>query len=654
MLRYTVGGLRTLVVAMSLVSIASCGTELTRDPGLEGLAIAQVAPDTVIPGTRLIVKGASFVDAMWGDTRLHLAGTIGGRNVDVKWPAAFVDFNTLTLTIDNERIGELGGEGDFTGTATIEVLATSDETLYDSEPIPVELAFRTVLTPVASSLTSSGVIFVNDKIAVEGSGFLLGGDEGITVAMVSGCFTLATGGACVPVADLELPMAPDDPLDRTRTEFAFSPAIAGIKPGSFAGTVTVINKQTGLEPIAAAAHDVAYDMVSPQIFTIDPPAASLGQYVFVNGGGFVGGIADGFTELELVGELTIDTMTGPATTPITLSVLPDFVEGRLVRYVLNSDDALGHTVDLRRSTGRFEGQLTPVISYGDDLVRGKTTSITLDFAPMKQVVHLDFQPTYVEALRDFGLRAVDQTIRERILAVCAEAYAGVNIEFRTEPVTDFALFSDVALVGVDPNNRGYFGYDNTPGKDNGNQRLHDRLGGVNAETQQDNYAGYGGVFLRSLMAFSKHPGSFAKMASGADVMFDKIFDPFRADQDGSPVTSADVASGVPILVEGTTCPGSDRKAKIGCAIYVLGNLIGGTLAHEIGHSLGLANPYEEEVHNIGDAPNRLMDNGGDRPFMERAVLGGLGPAVFCDAEYAYLRTILPTGSPAPRITRPGC
>ena len=199
-----------------------------------------------------------------------------------------------------------------------------------------------------------------------------------------------------------------------------------------------------------------------------------------------------------------------------------------------------------------------------------------------------------------------------------------------------------------------FGYDNSPGKDNGNLRLYDKLGGVNAVTQQDGYPGYGGVFLRSLMGFSKHPGSFAKSVPGADPVFDKVFDPFRADRDGSPVTSADLAGDVPALTSGNSCPASDRKGRVQCAIFVLGNLVGGTLGHEIGHSLGLANPYAEGFHNAGDAPARLMDSGGDRAFMERAELMGQPPAVFCDEEYEYLRQILPSTEPANSVTRPTC
>jgi hypothetical protein len=89
-------------------------------------------------------------------------------------------------------------------------------------------------------------------------------------------------------------------------------------------------------------------------------------------------------------------------------------------------------------------------------------------------------------------------------------------------------------------------------------------------------------------------------------------------------------------------------------VFVIGNLIGGTLSHEIGHSLGLANPYADGFHDAGDEPNRLMDAGGDRPFLERAELQGKGPGVFCDDEYTYLRQILPSKDPSNDVERPTC
>jgi len=83
-------------------------------------------------------------------------------------------------------------------------------------------------------------------------------------------------------------------------------------------------------------------------------------------------------------------------------------------------------------------------------------------------------------------------------------------------------------------------------------------------------------------------------------------------------------------------------------------MIGTTMTHEVGHSLGLANPYGEGFHNPGDQPNRLMDAGGSRTFPERSELIGEGPAVFCDDEYSYLRQILPSDDPPPAVCRPTC
>jgi hypothetical protein len=645
--------------ALLLLVASGCSATIGADPGLEGLALTHVAPETIIPGTKVVVKGASFVDTQWGDATVRLRGIAGGSNVDVSWSATFVDFSTMTIAIDGSKIDEIGGEVQFDGTATVEVLATSDGQTYESAELDVNLAFAETLSPSVTSVDNNGVIFVNEKIAVTGEGFLLGGDEGTTIARISGCFTLDTGGACTPITTQEIPLVPNDPVKRDAATFAFSPKVAGIKPGSFTGTVTIVNQQTAKPPQMAPASNVTYNMVSPQVFTVcvgDPCnatniAASLGQYVFVQGGGFIGGESLATTELELRGTFN---RTGSSPTPVQMTLIPDFVEGSLVRYVLNTDDALGTALDLRRDTGRFTGTITPIIQYGSDRVGGTQKSLSFDIAPVKQVVYLDFRPSYVEGLRDFGLRAVDNKLRARIIEVCKRAFEGVNTDFRMSPPTDYALYMHVEITGVDPNNMGLFGYDNSPGKDNGNERLYDRLGGVNALTQQDGYPGFGGVFLRSLMGFSKHPGNFTKSVPGADVVFDKIFDPFRPDQGGEPVRAADLSGVVETLTSGDNCPSSERADRVACAIFVLGNLVGGTLSHEIGHSLGLANPYEEGFHNAGDGVNRLMDSGGDRPFFERAELEGQGPGVFCDDEYTYLREVLPSQDPPNEIERPGC
>ncbi len=629
--------------------VAACATSSTPDPGLENLALTSVVPGTIVPGTELAIGGDSFVDEEWGATTLHLVGTAGGNDIDVQWPAKFVDFGAMTVSITGSNLDAVGGDVEFKGKATVEVLAVSDGNIYSSDALSVDLFFANKLTPVATGVVS-GVHFVNDEIEVDGAGFLLGGNEGATIARVTGCFQPDTSPTCTPVASQDLAMVPLEPFSREKAAFPFSPKIAGIKSGQFVGKVTIVNKQTAQAEVASQPTDTTYTLVTSQIFTVDPPAASLGQYVFVHGGGFVGGEASSVTQIELAGTFN---KTGSNPAPITMYLIPEWVEGTLVRYVLNTDDTLGQALDLRHDTGHFTGTMTPIVSYGADTVRGVGLGVTFDIAPVKQVVYLHFQPSYVEELRDFGMRAVDGKIRERIVKVCSRAYEGVNIEFRQDPITDFALYENVELVGVDPNNMGLFGYDNSPGKDNGNLRLYDQLGGVNATTQADGYPGYGGVFVRSLMGFSKHPGPFGQVTPGADDGFDQIFDPFRSDQDGSPVVANDLV-GVAVPSDGSACPAGSRADQIGCAIFVMGNLIGGTLAHEIGHSLGLANPYADGFHDSGDAPNRLMDAGGDRPYLERAELGGQGPGVFCDDEYAYLRQVMPSSVAPPAVTRPGC
>ncbi len=633
-----------------LFALGACASTTAPDPGLEGLALTQVAPQTVIPGSTLQLTGNSFVTSEWGSATLHLVGQGNSGPIDVTWPATFSSFTAMTVAIDTSSLAAVGGDTDFHGTAEVDFVSTTDGKTYSSAPLTTALSFRTQLTPVPT-MVATGVIFVNDQIEIDGDGFLLGGGEGNSYARVNGCFQPDAGGDCTAIAQQDIAMVPMDPLSRTKAAFPFAPEIVGIEPGTFTGTVQVINKQMVGAEVDASPLTAGYTLVTSQVFSADPPAASLGQYVFVHGGGFVGGETGALTQLELQGTFS---KTGGLTGPVDMTLIPEFVEGRLVRYIINTDDALGQALDLRHDTGSFTGTITPIVSFGSDTVRGVSTQISFALAPVRQVVYLEYEPAYTEELRDYGLRAVDAQIRATILSVCQAAYAGVNMDFRTDPPTDFALFSNVDIVGVDPNNMGLFGYDNSPGKDSGNLRLYDELGGVNATTQQDGFPGFGGVFVRSFMAFSQHPGEFATSADEADPAFDQIFDPFRPDQGGNAITSEDLTSAPAVLTDGSSCPGTSRHDQVACAIYVLGNLVGDTLAHEIGHSLGLANPYQDGFHDAGDLPNRLMDAGGDRPFLERATLAGQGPGLFCTDEYSYLQGILPSTMPAPNVQRPTC
>ncbi|HEU4614480.1 MAG TPA: hypothetical protein VFS15_20435, partial [Kofleriaceae bacterium] len=311
----------------ALAAAAGCASSVAPDPGLEGLALDKVAPATLVPGSKLVVKGASFVDEEWGETTLHLVGKAGGQNVDLSWPAKFVDFSTMTVSIDASMIDELGGDIDFAGEVSVEVVATSNGETYATEAIPQDLSFRRKLIPTPTGIVD-GVIFVNDQIAVDGDGFLLGGDEGTTFARVTGCFQPDGSATCTPVTQQDIAMVPSEELSRQHAVFPFAPKIAGIKPGTFAGQVTVYNQHAGGAEVMAQPIDVEYTMVTSQVFSADPPAASLGQYVFVRGGGFVGGETGAGTDLELSGTFT---KQGGSAVQVTMYLVPEFVEGRLVR-----------------------------------------------------------------------------------------------------------------------------------------------------------------------------------------------------------------------------------------------------------------------------------------------------------------------------------
>ena len=646
-----------LLLALSW-ALAGCASSQVVDEGLEGLSLTDVQPGVVVEGTTIVITGSSFVAQAWGSSTLRLVGSFsdasGQHDIDVALPARFTDFEHMAVGVDAQVFGALGGEGDFSGQVTVEVVSAVDGKTYATDALDRTLQFSTILEPQLDQAQTGGLIFVNDAIEVQGADMLLGGNEGTTYAVVDGCFQPGGQGSCNPVASVEVPVVPDSPFDRTRGTFAFVPEIAGIEPGVFTGTVALRNRHdSGAAPTSSAA-DVSYELIEPAIFDASPTSASLGQYVDVTGGGFVGGEPGADTLLHLTGSFT--PAGAPSGAPVDLELVPEFVEGRHVRYVISEDDALGQSLDLRSDTGTFVGTLTPVISYGGAQVTGSSTQMTLSIAPVKQVLYLNFLPTYVESLREFGLRAVDARIRQRVAEVVARDYATINLEVRTEKPDDFALYAQVDIAGPDPNGLGLFGYDNTPGKDVGNERLYDRIGGVNATTQQDGVPGYGGVFIESFFGFSKHPGGYAMSLSGAADSFDAIFDPFRPDRGGNRVDAADLTGGIPDIPDGTSCPAAknDRADRIGCAIFVIGNLIGTTVSHETGHSLGLANPYGEGFHNPGDLPNRIMDSGGARPFTERAELDGDGPAVFCDSAYAYLREILPTGQAADPSPRPSC
>jgi hypothetical protein len=665
---------RLLLLLVASLWVA-CGSSADSAPpgSARDLSLTLVFPEALVPQTLLVVEG-TFLDIE--PAFIQLDGTLDG----VKVKALVSGKQTGLGRIEAVWKGGIAesfpaNQGTFEGTVMVRGSIAGDAREHLSNQLPVTLRITDKLEPTVYAVLD-GQIHVNDRIPIDGKDFLLGDAEGTSVAILEGCFTPQAGGACIPVPPTTVPMSPDelggDAIEiRRKATFPFVPSIAGIEPGVFSGTVRVRNDHTVTgQSSETAPTDIELQMIPTTLAGIDPTAASLGQFLDLQGGGFLGkwpNVEDPTpqtTTLKLVGNFT---PTGaPSGVPVDLELVTQFVSGNLVRYVLNEEDSLGQIADLRSLTGSFQGTATPVSKYGSVSVTGNALDVTLGIAAIKQVVWVTFTNEYRKSLEHFGMRAADGRIRERIIEVLKRDYMGVNADFRLEEPRDFELYVTVELGGKDPNGIGLLGYDNSPGKDVDceskpgeciyNKRLYDKIGGVNAQTQEDGYPGYGGVFIESLFAFSPHPGKFAEALEDASPLFDQIFDPFRPDRGGKPIQIDELLEGVPTLVNGFDCPApkGDRKLRIACAIFVLGSLIGTTTSHEVAHSLGLADPDGEEFHDLGDEPNRLMDAGGARTFAERAELLGEGPGAFCDTEYLYLKQILPNPAPDPLSFRPPC
>lgn len=384
----------------------------------------------------------------------------------------------------------------------------------------------------------------------------------------------------------------------------------------------------------SASQAVSVRFLPPDLYAFDPDTASLGRIVSIRGAGFLGGAArpDETTLVRIDGAFT---PLGGVASPWSMELVPSWASGADVRLTIETS-VVGDALVARlfgATRGTLEGTATPITIAGTRELTGAPAPFRFTLAAPTQVVLLTFLPGYYESLARFGLAAAEEEIETRILARIGRIYAGYHLEVVTEPPADYdeRHHARVEIGGPDPNGNGLFGYDNSPGKDVGNLRLFDRLGGENAETQEDGFPGYGGVFVESLLWWSSHPdlGQDRPPSSPpADALFDEMFDPVRL----RPVTSAELAGDA----------SATRLDEIDRAIRALSSIIGETTSHELGHSLGLAQPFGERTafHNDSDGDGCLMDRGGDRPLGERAEEPGYVGTRLCYDEPAYLTAIL--------------
>jgi hypothetical protein len=599
------------------VLVAGCGADSLAPPsGFSAPVLAEISSASeLVPGS-LVLATANGVPPIFEPV---LALSSGGKRVElsrVDGAAA----GELLFVLDEDAFEAFGP-----GTHAMKV---SLEAGRESAAIDVTLVFAYALDFSLSTLQAGASVYRNEVVLVRATG-LLAPTEGSVDAIFEGTFE-DDRGAETPVS-AEIPVLPADRFARDRGILTLSTALGGIRPGAFDGTLslrrTLSGESTTTEPL-----DVSFDFEPPTLFALEPAEASLGQYVVLRGGGFVG-CASGCDEVTTMTIEGTFTPQGGSPAPFgPVEIVPEYVSGAEVRFVMDTEVAEGELISslFGAREGEWQGNVFITTSQGVESITSDTVAARFTLAPVRQVVHVRFLPGFYEALLLFGLAEASQELEAGIRERIASLYADYNVDIRLEEPTDFAQGTGYAVVeigGTDPNGKGLFGYDNSPGKDVGNVRLFDTIGGANAETQADGYAGYGGVFIESFLYFSSHPELPTSLAISDDPLFDEIFDPVRS----SAATRAELRG------EGE----ASRVSEVARAVRALSNIIGETTAHELGHSLGLSSPYSSPGSNVfhdpGDEPGCLMESGGSRPVGERAGEPGYEEARFCyDTDYLSL------------------
>lgn len=632
---------RGLLGAMVVLALGCDDARTVSDEPLwPPLAIGVVEPAIVLPGTRLRIFAAGLVPPELARYEATLSGLVDGRPIEVRAPATVIAPELLEVPLELALADALAGEtGVFSGALAVRRVALDATGVAETVATrPLELPLRRTLAPVALGLSTQD-LFLGETITVLGDGFLLPG-EGTTLVRFDGVFTSDVArpieGLVVPAitSDPERRVDPREGLGRGALSFSLTPDVFGVRPGRFTGTVSVVDAHLLGDEIASSPLAVGTLSLRPPVLTaVSPTAASRGQLITIHGHGLVpaDGLAQTATVLLLEGVFSPRRGVPEAYDGVSAIVIyPDISDGgtratAVLRVGVGDDGSL---TGLGANAGTFAGTLTPLVLAGPDAIEGPPLSLTFEVRAPRQVVHIRFLPGFSDALVRFGLLAEREAIERRILEVLERDYAGVNIAFTFNEPTDFAEYSVVEVGGRDPNGTQLFGLDNTVGKDVGNLRFDDVIGGFNAETREQNFAAYGGIFASELLNLSPTLGR-SELASPR---FDDVFGEVVPELGGH-------AARV-----GESHVFDARGVAIVQAVRVLGNLIGSTITHEVAHSLGMT-AIEGRYHNEGDTPNWIMDAGQFRPFEERAEIDGFGPAVFEPFNRDYLLSILPPDAP---------
>jgi len=498
------------------------------------------------------------------------------------------------------------------------------------------VTFRRNMEPSIES-PAVGDIHVNQAVDLRGSGFLRP-EEGETVAKVDDGTLAYDDGSSIDLSGEQLPVEWTGRRDRARLRMA--PSVLGVRPGSFEAVLRFRNELSdGTTVPGGTSADIEGTIQKSYIAELRPDAGSRGQIITVEGRGFVP--PDAAEDIGMVfryegtfepSDETLETreLTGARAIerPPTRVVAEDEI-AQTIWYSVEDRQLRG----LGATPGTFDGTITPILIEGDDQHAGLAWEGTFRVLPTKQVVFLKYLPAFSKALETYGLRNVEHEIRERVAEVIERDYADYHVEGRERKPDDFTDYATVELGGPDPSGTRSFGYDNSfngVAKDTGNLFLADYLGGVNADAAEEFNNPYGGIFISSFTFFSP---TLNEGNPNASETFDAILEPFMPELGGTPV-------------RGTEWPDGRRADEIERAIHMVGTVVGNTVTHEIGHSLGMTFVEGDYVRPQNVFHNRvpgafIMDGGAERPFTERAELEGREPPTFNPRNREYLDKVLP-------------
>lgn len=610
----------TVALAAAL-TLAACSAETVphSDIVLQPLQVAAWQHDVLLRGTPIEVVGDGFLAPELGAHALEL--TSPGAIVSV--PLTWVDESTLRYVVDDMLLATMPPGTQFDGTATI-TRQLFENGAMDVASQPAVFRVESNLTPTLTSFVSEGgVLYPGDVVNVGGSGFLLKG-EGHTVLLLEGSFVTHVP----PETRAVQAVLPVNGETRDTLLVTMTPDVLGIRPGIFQGSISVSNETPAGQVAGSGLSQLTMQLLPPRVSDVVPKNAARGQRITVVGRGFLATdpYYEATTLIRLEGAFTASKTSQVIQLdgPTALALFPDlFYDNTMMDYILRvTQTPSGELEGLGLIGGGFDGTIRPMLISGPETILGEGIALQLTIAPQKQVVYVKYLPGFSTTVAEMGLGAVEPDIKGRVAQVLQRDYAGINIEFRESRPEDFVEYSIIEVGGADPNGAGLFGLDNTAGKDVGNLRFNDTIGGTNAETAEQGYYAFGGVFVRSFFQLSPSLPDVEPLPI-ATTRFDDLFGVFMPALGGTPAT-----------------PGDSRQLELQAAVRALGNLVGNTVTHEIGHSLGLAN-IEGEFHNIGDNEAQIMDAGNFRPFEERTEIDGQGPAAWSANNRAYLERILP-------------